>query len=100
MLADSATELEAARLLALRAALFKEQKRPFTREASMAKVYASEAANRVCYRALQVLGGYGYTKEYPLERHARDCRVTTLYEGTSEIQRMVIAREILGQEFV
>jgi len=94
MLADSATELEAARLLTLRAALFKEQKRPFTREASMAKVYSSETANRVCYRALQVHGGYGYTKDYAVERMTRDARVTTIYEGTSEIQRLVIGRDL------
>ncbi len=100
MIADSATELEAARLLVLRAAYLKEKGRRFTREASMAKLLATETANRVCYKALQILGGYGYTKEYPLERYARDCRVTTIYEGTSEIQRLVIAREILGQGFV
>ncbi len=100
MIADSFTELEAARLMVLRAAFFKEKGRRFTREASMAKLLATETANRVCYRALQMLGGYGYVREYPLERYARDCRVTTIYEGTSEIQRIVIAREILGQEFV
>jgi alkylation response protein AidB-like acyl-CoA dehydrogenase len=92
MLADCATELEAARLLTLRAALLKEQKQPFTREASMAKVYASEMANRVCYRALQIHGGYGYTKDYAVERLTRDARVTAIYEGTSEIQRLVIGR--------
>ena len=100
MIADSFTELEAARLMVLRAAYLKEKGRRFTREASMAKLLATETANRVCYKALQILGGYGYSKEYPLERFARDCRVTTIYEGTSEIQRLVIAREILGQEFV
>lgn len=100
MIADSFTELEAARLMVLRAAHLKEKGRRFTREASMAKLLATETANRVCYKALQILGGYGYSKEYPLERYARDCRVTTIYEGTSEIQRLVIAREILGQEFV
>ncbi len=100
MIADSFTELEAARLLVLRAAHRKEKSLPFTREASMGKVYATETANRVCYKALQILGGYGYMKEYPLERHSRDCRVTTIYEGTSEIQRLVIAREILGGNFV
>ncbi len=99
MLADSHTELEAARLMVLRAAYLKEQGRRFTREASMAKLLATETANRVCYKALQILGGYGYVKEYPLERYSRDCRVTTLYEGTSEIQRLVIAREILGPDF-
>ncbi len=100
MIADSFTELEAARLMVLRAAFLKEQGRRFTREASMAKLLATETANRVCYKALQILGGYGYTRDYPLERYARDCRVTTIYEGTSEIQRLVIAREILGQSFV
>ena len=95
MLADSAVELEAARLLTLRAAWLKEQKRIFTREASMAKVYSSEMANRICYRALQIHGGYGYVKEYPIERLTRDARVTTIYEGTSEIQRLVIARTLL-----
>jgi alkylation response protein AidB-like acyl-CoA dehydrogenase len=100
MIADSFTELEAARLMVLRAAYLKEKDRRFTRDASMAKLLATETANRVCYKALQILGGYGYSKEYPLERYARDCRVTTIYEGTSEIQRLVIAREILGQGFV
>lgn len=100
MIADSFTELEAARLMVLRAAHLKEKGHRFTREASMAKLLATETANRVCYKALQILGGYGYSREYPLERYARDCRVTTIYEGTSEIQRLVIAREILGQGFV
>ncbi len=95
MIADSASELEAARLLTLRAAWLKENKRIFTREASMAKVYSSEMANRICYRALQIHGGYGYVKEYPIERLTRDARVTTIYEGTSEIQRLVIARTLL-----
>jgi len=100
MIADSFTELEAARLMVLRAAYLKEKGVRFTREASMGKLLATETANRVCYRALQMLGGYGYIKEYPVERNARDCRVTTLYEGTSEIQRLVIAREILGGNYV
>ena len=100
MIADSFTELEAARLMVLRAAYLKEKGVRFTREASMGKLMATEAANRVCYRALQILGGYGYIREYPLERYARDCRVTTIYEGTSEIQRLVIAREILGGNYV
>ncbi len=97
MLADSATELDAARLLILRAARLKELDRPFTREASMAKLFATEAANRVCSRAVQVHGGYGYVDEYPVERFFRDCRVTTIYEGASEIQRMVIARSLLEE---
>jgi alkylation response protein AidB-like acyl-CoA dehydrogenase len=97
MLADSKTELDAARLLALRAAWLKDRKTPFTREASIAKLFASEAAVRVCNRAMQVHGGYGYIREFPVERYLRDVRVTTIYEGTSEIQRMVIAREVIRQ---
>jgi len=100
MIADSFTELEAARMMVLRAAFMKERGQRFTREASMAKLFATETANRVCYKALQMLGGYGYVREYPVERYSRDCRVTTLYEGTSEVQRIVIAREILGQALV
>lgn len=93
MIADSATELEAARLLALRAADMKERKvKSFSREAAIAKVFASEKAWAICDRALQIHGGYGYVKEYPVERHLRDVRVTRIYEGTSEIQRTVIAR--------
>lgn len=61
----------------------------------MAKVFATEAANRACYEALQIFGGYGYTRDYPIERYTRDARITTIYEGTSEIQRLIIAREIL-----
>ena len=95
MLADSATELDAARLLTLRAAWMKENKQVFTREASMAKLYASERANLACDRAIQVLGGYGYATEYAVERYLRDVRVTRIYEGTSEVQRLVIGREVL-----
>jgi alkylation response protein AidB-like acyl-CoA dehydrogenase len=95
MLADSRTELDAARLLALRAAWLKQEKAPFTREASVAKLFASEAAVRVCNRAMQVHGGYGYIREFPVERYLRDVRVTTIYEGTSEIQRLVIARDLI-----
>jgi alkylation response protein AidB-like acyl-CoA dehydrogenase len=94
-LADVATELEAARLLTLRAAWLKEQGRAFSREASMAKLYASEAAGRACDAAIQVHGGYGYTRDFPVERYARDCRATRIYEGTSEVQRIVIARSLL-----
>ncbi|WP_434416274.1 acyl-CoA dehydrogenase family protein [Nannocystis pusilla] len=94
MLADSATELEAARLLTLRAAWLKEQGRPFTQEASMAKLAASERGWAACDRAVQVLGGFGYTREFPVERYLRDVRVTRIFEGTSEIQRIVISREI------
>ena len=94
MLADSQTELEAARLLVLRAASLKQAKAPFTRQASMAKLFASEAAQRICNRAMQVHGGYGYTREFPVERYLRDVRVTTIYDGTSELQRLVIARDL------
>ncbi|NQY97646.1 MAG: acyl-CoA dehydrogenase family protein [Henriciella sp.] len=97
MLADHYTELEAARLLVLNAAFQKESGRPFSKQASMGKLYASEAANRACYSALQIMGGLGYTEELPLERFARDVRVTSIYEGTSEIQRMIIARELLRE---
>ncbi|MBN1203622.1 MAG: acyl-CoA dehydrogenase family protein [Myxococcaceae bacterium] len=94
MMADMKVQLSAAELLTLRAAHMKEQGRPFTREASMAKLYASEMANRVCDKAVQLHGGYGYIDEFPVERYFRDARVQTIYEGTSEVQRMVIAREI------
>ncbi|MGQ0505241.1 MAG: acyl-CoA dehydrogenase family protein [Myxococcaceae bacterium] len=93
-LADMKTQLEAAQLLTLRAAALKEQGKPFTREASMAKLFASEMANRVCDKAVQIHGGYGYIDEFPVERYLRDARVQTIYEGTSEIQRFVIAREL------
>jgi alkylation response protein AidB-like acyl-CoA dehydrogenase len=94
-LADVASELDAARLLTLRAAWLKEQGRPFTREAAMAKLYASEAAWRACDAAVQLHGGYGYTRDFPVERYARDVRVTRIYEGTSEVQRIVIARDLI-----
>jgi len=94
-LADMQTQIDAAHLLTLRAAWRKESGKPFTREASMAKVFASEAAVRACNEAVQIHGGYGYTREFAAERHLRDARVTTIYEGTSEIQRMVIARAVL-----
>lgn len=95
MIADRETELEAARLLILQAAWLKETGRPFAREASMAKLFASEAAQKATYTALQLHGGAGYIKDYPLERYARDARITTIYEGTSEIQRLIIAREVM-----
>ena len=95
MLADSATELDAARLLVLRAAWLKEQGKSFTREASMAKLFATEKAFTACDRAIQIFGGYGYTHEFPVERYLRDVRVTRIFEGTSEIQRIVISRDIL-----
>ena len=97
MLADTYTELEAARLLLMNAAYLKENDLPFAKQASMAKLYATEAANRACYTAIQLMGGLGYTEEVPLERYARDVRVTSIYEGTSEIQRVIIAREILKE---
>ena len=97
MVADSYTELEAAQLLVLRAAFLKEAHQPFTKEASMAKLFATETARNVAIRAVQMLGGYGYTKDYPVERYLRDIIGTTLYEGTSEVQRIVISREILGR---
>ena len=100
MLADMATEIDAARLLTYRAAWLAEQQRRFTKEAAMAKLFASEAANRVAYKAIQIFGGYGYTKEFAVERFFRDARITTLYEGTSEIQRLVIARRLMHGEDV
>jgi len=95
MIADNYTRLDAARLLLLRAANLKDRGKPYSKEASMAKVYATESANRACYDAVQMLGGYGYTNDFPVERFYRDVRVTTIYEGTSEIQRLIIARELL-----
>lgn len=96
MLADAATEIEAARTLVYRAAWLKEQKRPFSKEAAMAKLFATEMAERVCRNAIQIFGGYGYSREYPVERIYRDARLMTIGEGTSEIQRLVIARHILA----
>jgi butyryl-CoA dehydrogenase len=95
MIADTAAEIEAAHWLTLYAADKKDRGLPFTREASMAKLFASEMANRAAYRAVQIHGGYGYMKEYKVERLYRDARVTTIYEGTSEVQRIVIAREMM-----
>ncbi|MEP6694300.1 MAG: acyl-CoA dehydrogenase family protein [Chloroflexota bacterium] len=95
-LARARTDLDAARMLALRAAWLRDRACPFTREASMAKLFASEAAQRITYQALQVFGGYGYMREYEVERYARDARATTIYEGTSEVQRMVIARSLMA----
>jgi hypothetical protein len=95
MLADMATARDAARLLALRAAYLKQAGLPFTREASIAKLYATERAWEICDQAVQIHGGYGYSREFPVERLMRDVRVTRIYEGTSEIQRLVIARDLL-----
>jgi alkylation response protein AidB-like acyl-CoA dehydrogenase len=95
MIADTYTELEAARLLLMSASYRKDSGKTFAKEASMAKLFATEAANKACYKAMQMLGGYGYTKDFPIERYTRDARITTIYEGTSEIQRLIISREIL-----
>jgi alkylation response protein AidB-like acyl-CoA dehydrogenase len=95
-LADMRSLVDAAHLLSMRAAWLKEQGKPFSREASMAKLFASEAAVRVCNDAVQIHGGYGYARDFAAERHLRDARVTTIYEGTSEIQRVVIARNVLS----
>ena len=95
MLADMKTEIDAARLLTHRAAWSRHQGRPVTAIAAEAKLYASEMANRVAYKAVQIFGGYGFIKDFPVERFYRDARITTLYEGTSEVQRMVIARHLL-----
>jgi alkylation response protein AidB-like acyl-CoA dehydrogenase len=95
-LADMATEIDAARLLVYRAAWLKQEGRPHTEEGAKAKLFASEMARRQTAEAIQVLGGYGYTKEFPAERYYRDAKITEIYEGTSEIQRLVIARSILG----
>ena len=98
MLADMATEIDAARLLTYRAAWLVEQGKTVTKEAAMAKLFASETVNRVAYKAIQIFGGYGYIKEFAVERFFRDARITTLYEGTSEIQRLVIARRLIDGE--
>lgn len=95
MIADMATELEAARLLTLRAAFLKDHKQRYEKEAAMAKLFASETANRIATKALQIHGGYGYIQEYNVERHFRDARITEIYEGTSEIMRLVIANNII-----
>jgi butyryl-CoA dehydrogenase len=96
MIADMATEIDAARLMTYRAAWLKDQGRPYSTEAAMAKLYASEVARQVTNDAIQVHGGYGYVAEYRVERYLRDAKLTELGEGTSQIQRMVIARNLLG----
>ncbi|MBF0474499.1 MAG: acyl-CoA dehydrogenase [Deltaproteobacteria bacterium] len=96
MIADMATEIEAARLLTLNAAAMKDRGERFSAQASMAKLYASEMVNRIAYKAIQIHGGYGYLKDFPVERFYRDARVFTIYEGTSEIQRIVISNHFLG----
>jgi alkylation response protein AidB-like acyl-CoA dehydrogenase len=95
-LADMATEIDAARLLVYRAAWLKQEGKPHTEAGAKAKLFASEMARRQTAEAIQILGGYGYTKEFPVERYYRDAKITEIYEGTSEIQRLVIARSILG----
>jgi len=97
MLADMATEIDCARLLTYRAAWLHQQRRKVTAAAAMAKLFASEACNRAAYKAVQIHGGYGYIKDFAVERFFRDARVTTLYEGTSEIQRLVIARQLVQE---
>ena len=97
-LADMATEIDAARLLTYRAAWLKQEGREHTVEGAKAKIFASEMARRQTSEAIQILGGYGYTKEFPVERYYRDAKITEIYEGTSEIQRLVIARSILGRQ--
>jgi alkylation response protein AidB-like acyl-CoA dehydrogenase len=97
MLADMATEIDAASLLTYRAAWMKDREMTTTRESAMAKLYASEVGVRVCDRALQIFGGYGYVKDFPVEKFYRDVKLCTIGEGTSEIQRLVIARDLLSQ---
>jgi alkylation response protein AidB-like acyl-CoA dehydrogenase len=98
MLADMATQIDAARLLTYRAAFLCDRGRPFVSEAAMAKVFASEMAGFVTTKALQIHGGYGYTRDYPVERYFRDARITEIYEGTSEIMRLTIARSLLRED--
>ncbi|NJC95530.1 MAG: acyl-CoA dehydrogenase [Anaerolineales bacterium] len=98
MLADAATEIEIARIMVYKAAWLKEQGRNYNKEAAMAKMSATEMAERVCRNAIQIHGGYGYSSEYPVERIYRDARLMTIGEGTSEIQRLVIARHVLAEE--
>jgi alkylation response protein AidB-like acyl-CoA dehydrogenase len=95
MLADAATEIHAARLMVYQAAFLKQAGKPYTKEAAMAKLFATEMAERVCRNAIQIHGGYGYSREYPVERMYRDARLMTIGEGTSEIQRLVISRLLL-----
>jgi butyryl-CoA dehydrogenase len=96
MIADMATEIEAARLLTYHAAYLKDKGGRFSKESSMAKLFASETAMRAAVKCIQIHGGYGYIKEYPAERHFRDAKITEIYEGTSEIQRLVVASALLA----
>ena len=97
MLADMATQIDAARLLTYRAAYLEDNNLPFVKEAAMAKVFAAETAMSVTTKAIQIYGGYGYIKDYPLERYFRDAKITEIYEGTSEMQRMTIARSLIKE---
>jgi alkylation response protein AidB-like acyl-CoA dehydrogenase len=97
MLADAATEIEAARMMIQRAAWLKQEGRPYAKEAAMGKLFATEMAERACRNAIQIHGGYGYSSEYPVERIYRDARLMTIGEGTSEVQRLVIAKNLLGR---
>lgn len=97
MLADMATEIDAARLLIYRAAYLQDKEQPFIKEAAMAKVFAAETAMSVTTKAIQIYGGYGYIKDYPVERYFRDAKITEIYEGTSEMQRMTIARQLMKE---
>ncbi|MBW1708027.1 MAG: acyl-CoA dehydrogenase, partial [Deltaproteobacteria bacterium] len=94
-LADMATELDAAELLTLRAAWLEDNKKPYEKAAAMAKMYASDVAMRASIEGIQVLGGYGYCKDYPMERHMRDAKICQIYEGTNEIMRLVIAKNVI-----
>ena len=96
-LADMATQLDAAELLILRAAVLEDKGLSFEKEAAMAKLFASDVAMQAAIEGVQILGGYGYCREYPMERHMRDVKITQIYEGTNEIQRLVIARSLLGK---
>jgi alkylation response protein AidB-like acyl-CoA dehydrogenase len=98
MIADMTTAIEAARLLTLQAAELRERHIPCTKESAMAKLFAGDTAMRVATDALQLFGGYGYMKEFPAERHMRDAKITQIYEGTNQVQRVVIARSLLGRE--
>ena len=96
MLADMATQLEAARLLTYEAACLADEGVPFVKEAAMAKLYASELAMRASVQGIQIFGGYGYMMDSPMQRYFRDAKLTEIYEGTSEIQRMIISRALFG----
>ena len=97
MMSDAYTQLEASRLSIMNAAYLKDSDKPFNKAAAMAKLHATETGHKVCYTAQQLLGGMGYSQDCPLERYARDVGVTSIYEGTSEIQRLIIGRELLSE---